>query len=195
MASLSLEEFIDLNRDELIRRCRAKVATRSIPLSAKAEDDNGVPRLLNQVVEELRYGPSVTDEITKSATRHGHTLLLEGFSVGQVVHGYGDVCQSITELAVELNAPISADNFRTLNRCLDDAIAGAVTEHARDKNLVSDAGSQELLKLTTAALVAFEALQTGNVGVGGSTGGVVRRSLLAIRAIAERSAAAAGKSA
>jgi hypothetical protein len=32
------------------------------------------------------------------------------------VHEYGDVCQSITDLAVELGAPISTDDFRTLNR-------------------------------------------------------------------------------
>jgi hypothetical protein len=45
----------------------------------------------------------------------------------------GDVCQAITELAVELNAPISTDDFRTLNRCLDDAIAGAVTEYGGER--------------------------------------------------------------
>jgi hypothetical protein len=38
------------------------------------------------------------------------------------------------------------------------------------------------------ALIAFEALQAGNVGVGGSTGGVVHRSLMAIRALADRPA-------
>jgi hypothetical protein len=29
--------------------------------------------------------------------------LRQGFTVSQVVHDYGDVCQAITELAVELN--------------------------------------------------------------------------------------------
>ena len=43
---------------------------------------------------------------------HGHDLLHQGFSVSQVVHDYGDVCQSITELAMELAAPISAEDFR-----------------------------------------------------------------------------------
>ena len=54
--------------------------------------------------------------------------------MSQVVHDYGDVCQSITELAVETNAPISTDDFRMLNRCLDDAIAGAVTQYGRERN-------------------------------------------------------------
>jgi hypothetical protein len=30
--------------------------------------------------------------------------------------------------------PISIEDFRTLNRCLDDAIAGAVTEYGRERH-------------------------------------------------------------
>ena len=54
-----------------------------------------------------------------------------GFDVSQVVHDYGDICQAITELAREQKAPITVKEFHTLNRCLDAAIAEAVTEHAR----------------------------------------------------------------
>lgn len=54
-----------------------------------------------------------------------------GYTVSQAVHDYGDICQAITELALELGAPISVKEFHTLNRCLDAAIAEAVTEHAR----------------------------------------------------------------
>jgi hypothetical protein len=190
MPTMTLEDFIDVNRTELISRCSAKMAMRSPPrASHTAERDHGVPRLLDQVVEELRHGPSPTDEITESATNHGHALLRDGFTIGQVVHGYGDVCQSVTELAVEQGAPISADDFRTLNRCLDDAIAGAVTEHSREPGARA-AGcheeSWELANLADTALVAFEALQRGNVGIGGNTGGVLRRSLTAIRRLADR---------
>jgi hypothetical protein len=187
MPDMTLDEFIDVNRAELIVRCRAKVAKRTPPPPNKREDDHGVPRLLDQVVEELRHGRSATDEITKSATKHGRRLWLDGFTIGQVVHGYGDVCQSVTELAVEMSANIDADDFRTLNRCLDDAIAGAVTEHSRD-GVTGEKESLELRTLAVTALIAFEALQAGNVGVGGSTGGLVHRSLVAIRAFADRPA-------
>ncbi|HTS82385.1 MAG TPA: hypothetical protein VMH40_17410 [Myxococcaceae bacterium] len=54
-----------------------------------------------------------------------------GFTVAQVVHDDGNVCQAITELAIERNPLINAEDFHTLNRCLDTAIAEAVTEHAR----------------------------------------------------------------
>jgi signal transduction histidine kinase len=116
------------------------------------------------------------------------------------VHDYGDVCQVVTELAVEMNAPISTNDFRTLNRCLDDAIAGAVTEFGREQN--QSTFDQETTRgneragfvahernLLNTALLAFEVLKTGNVGVGGSTGGVLHRSLLGARALTGRSLA------
>jgi hypothetical protein len=186
MANVTLREFIGANRDELIGRCRAKVATRSSPPPTEAEINHGVPLFLDQLVEELRHGPTNGHEISKGAVQHGHDLLLQGFTVGQVVHDYGDVCQSVTDLAVELAAPISADDFRTLNRCLDDAIAGAVTEYAHEQDVTRDGASHELRTLTNTAITAFEALQTGNVGIGGSTGTVLLRSLTAIRALVDR---------
>lgn len=190
MATVALGEFIDTNRDELIRRCRAKVAKRAAPPPTEAEIDYGVPLFLEQLSEELRHGPSITDEIKASAMAHGHQLLLQKFTISQVVHDYGDVCQSITDLGVELAAPISNDDFRTLNRCLDDAIAGAVTQYAHEEDATRAGESHNLETLANAAITAFEVLRAGNVGVGGSTGGVVHRNLIAIRdALADRRSA------
>src|SRR5512145_2484782 len=127
-----LHEFIAVNRAEIIRRCRAKVALRSMPPPTNRELDHGVPVFLDQLVNALRLGLNSSPEIGWTATQHGHDLLLQGFTVSQVVHDYGDICQAITELAVELTAPISTEDFRTLNRCLDEAIAGAVTQYTRE---------------------------------------------------------------
>jgi hypothetical protein len=196
MGNLTLYDFIGENRDELIGRCRAKVAKRSAPPPTEAEINHGVPLFLDQLCKELRHGPSKTHEISQSAMEHGHELLLQKFTVSQVVHDYGDVCQSITDLAVELAAPISTDDFRTLNRCLDDAIAGAVTEFAREQDVTREGDADKLENLINGAITAFEVLRTGNVGVAGSTGAVVLRNLTAIRdALVElRSIKAAGSS-
>src|SRR5689334_8191300 len=118
-----LYEFIAVNRDEIIRRCRAKVARRAVPTPTKVEIDHGVPVFLDQLGDALRLGVDSTPQIGKSALQHGHDLLSRGFTVSQVVHDYGDICQAITELAVELNAPVSTEDFRMLNRWLDEAIA------------------------------------------------------------------------
>jgi signal transduction histidine kinase len=196
-----LHEFIAVNRNEIIRRCRVKVATRSVPPPTEAEIDHGVPVFLDQLRDALRLGQITSPEISTSAIKHGHDLLLQGFTVSQVVHDYGDVCQAITDLAVEVNAPISTDDFRTLNRCLDDAIAGAVTQYGRERNQSgidgeSARGSErlgflahEMRNLINTAVVAFEVLKTGNVGVGGSTGAILHRSLMAAGALISRSLA------
>jgi signal transduction histidine kinase len=196
-----LYEFIAVNRDDIIRRCRAKVARRSVPPPTQAEIDHGVPVFLDQLSDTLRLGLMTSPEIGRSAVQHGHDLLQQGFTVSQVVHDYGDVCQAVTELAVELNAPISTDDFRTLNRCLDEAIAGAVTQYTRERHQSDTEGdmahgserlgffAHELRNLINTAIVAFDVLKTGNVGVAGSTGGVLYRSLTGLRTLVGRSLA------
>jgi hypothetical protein len=120
MTVRQLDYFVAANREEIVTRCRAKVATRSLPIPIEAEIDHGVPRFLDQLMDALRLGERSTPDIGRSAVQHGHDLLLQGFTVAQVVHAYGDICQSITELAVEADARISPADFRTLNRCLDE---------------------------------------------------------------------------
>jgi len=189
MVETTLHRFIEENRDELIARCRAKVAKRFAPPPTDAKIKHGVPLFLKQLGEELVHGQSKTHEISMGAMEHGHDLLVQGFNISQVVHGYGDVCQSITDLAVETGAPIGTEDFRTLNRCLDDAIAGAVTEFSRVQDVTRDGESHEMRDLIKTATTAFEALQTGNVGIAGSTGAVVLRSLKAMDALVNRQSA------
>ncbi len=76
-----------------------------------------------------------------------------------------------------LDTPISTDEFRALNGCLDDAIAIAVTEYGRARNQFTLDGetargnerlrflAHELRNLTNTAIIAFEVLKTGNVGL------------------------------
>jgi signal transduction histidine kinase len=49
--------------------------------------------------------------------------------------------------------------------------------------------AHEVRNLTNTAILAFELLQTGNVGVAGNTGAVLHRSLMGIRALTGRSLA------
>lgn len=92
-----------------------------------------MPLLLSQLAKELTRVVPRTDDVSESAREHGHELLVRGFTIDQVVREYGDACQSITALAVESHTATSAEDFRTLNQCLGDAIAGAVTEFAKEQ--------------------------------------------------------------
>lgn len=206
---MTLHEFITANRNELIARTRAKVAHRPWPSVSTEELENGIPLFLTQLAETLRLentqAPFSPTAIGSSATLHGRDLLALGFNVSQVVHDYGDVCQAVTELAIELNALISAEEFHTLNRCLDTAIADAVTEHGRldqegSSRLQQEASSKEEVerlgqlahelrnKLHT-ALLSFQTLKRGRVAIGGSTGTLLGRSLVGLRDLIDMSLA------
>src|SRR5256885_406397 len=119
-----LHEFAPTNRREIIALTRRKVALRSAPRATQRELESGVPLFLEQLALALRAGPPSPHDlraIGDSAAIHGGHLLRHGFTVSQVVHGYGDVCQAVTELAQETDAAITTEEFQTLNRCLDDA--------------------------------------------------------------------------
>lgn len=188
-----LYEFVTTYRDAIIARAREKLTARPWPTASPQELENGVPLFLTQLSEALRSDATGQQQsaaaIGSTATRHGRELMALGFTVSQVVHDYGDICQAVTELAIEQNAPITTDEFKTLNRCLDTATAQAVTEHAR---LTAESRSAEELErsghlahetrdLLNAALMAYQALKRGSVAINGSTGAVLGRSLVALR--------------
>jgi hypothetical protein len=59
--------------------------------------------------------PFKPEFLAEAALQHGRELSLHGYTVEQVVRDYGDLCQTITDLATELDARIEAEEFRTLN--------------------------------------------------------------------------------
>ncbi|HEU4692853.1 MAG TPA: hypothetical protein VFS23_31040, partial [Vicinamibacterales bacterium] len=188
-----LYDFIDLHRDDIVVRTRDRVQSRPWPSASNHEIEHGVPLFLTQLSETLRREGTATpfssDAIGSTATRHGAELLAAGFNVSQVVHDYGDICQAITEIAIEQNAPITTDEFKTLNHCLDTATAEAVTEHARitaearstEETERSGHVAHETRDLLNTAILAYEALKLGTVAINGSTGAVLGRSLMNLR--------------
>lgn len=117
-----LHEFVTLNREAIILRTRDRLVSRTSPPVSTDELDNGVPVFLTQLSETLRREVTATPfapgAIGSTAARHGGELSALGFSVSQVVHDYADICQAITELAIDQQAPITTEEFHTLNRCL-----------------------------------------------------------------------------
>lgn len=177
-----LYEFIAKHREVIIARTREKVSVRTAPHPSEIEIEHGIPLFLDQLSSRLRPDHLTKgDQIGASASRHGAELLEAGFTIGQVVQDYGNVCQAITELAVELGPLITNDDFRTLNLCLDIAIADAVSEFARrsDQSINSRNAEQlgflahELRNYLSAATLAFEAVRSGSVGVDGTTANLV----------------------
>jgi hypothetical protein len=204
-----LHQFLTSNRQLLINRCREKVARRFEPTETQATVDHGVPLFLQQLVETLRH-EQTTDvrggdseptpaptEIGRAAALHGAELLRQGFSVDQVVHDYGDVCQSVTALAVEQEVFISTDEFRTLNRCLDNAIADAVASFGSARQTSIDRQAETLQqrlvafaaehrRLVDIAIQSVTAIKTGDIGINGATGTLLAHALEELRSLTDR---------
>jgi signal transduction histidine kinase len=214
-----MHEFLTANRAELIARCRVKVAQRSPASLSARELDHGISIFLDQLIKTLVVeqtaapmlsrkvsGPSgggkpALSEMSDSASRHGKELQAHGFTVEEVVHDYGDLCQSISDLAVETGTQIETDEFRTLNRCLDNAIASAVTEFGYQRDVVAADRqavalnerlgffAHELRNQLCTATLALSIIKEGNVGLGGATGGVLDRALVGLANLIDRSLA------
>lgn len=209
-----LHEFLTSNRNELIKRVRRVAATRVEPSLSAATIDSGVPLFLQQLTAILRkeqqtdvrpaegkssvlLGGDGRTDIGRTAALQGAEFMRLGYNLDQVVHGYGDVCQAITSLAVEQEAPISADEFRTLNRSLDNAIADAVSafsgagqdSRVAQAETLSDrliAYAEEQRRLVEIAVHAYDAIKTGSVGMAGATGALLLHTLEELRSLPER---------
>ena len=214
-----MHTFLTNNRDGLITRCREKVAQRPRRQATSEQLRSGVPMFLDQLIRAVRTeqtefpkrsrrpagqeNSALSDplEVGVSASLHGRELIALGFGIDQVVHDYGDLCQSITELAFERDALFAVDEFQTLNRCLDSAIADAVTEFTQQRDfIVADKQAlemnerlgflaHELRNALGNATMAYTAMKTGNMVVGGATGAVLERSLVSLRRLIDRSLA------
>jgi signal transduction histidine kinase len=192
-----LHDFLSVNREEIIARTRSKVASRPAPRPTPVELENGIPLFLTQLISMLERPATEAGAaaIGVAATKHGDEMRRMGFTIGQVVHDYGGLCQAITELATDSTTAITSDEFRILNGCLDDAVAFAVTEFERQREQSTlNQGMEhlgvlahELRNALNSATLAFSALQSGAVGTSGSTSVVVTRSLARMRDLFDRS--------
>src|SRR6185503_6098637 len=112
-----LHEFLAANQATLIERCREKVSRRPSPEPTMTELTHGIPLFMAQIIRTLRLEESSDEagsaeisgaanpgkspapsEIGTTAAEHGDELQRRGFTVDQVVHDYGDVCQAVTDL-------------------------------------------------------------------------------------------------
>jgi signal transduction histidine kinase len=192
------------------------VLSRSEPKPIGDDLAYGVPIFLDQLIETLSIEQasesqrSPTESIDQRAANfqigsmaalHGRDLLERGFTLDQVVRDYGDVCQAVTNLAYKTGTSIEVHEFRTFNSCLDNAIAGAVTEYAyRQAAVTTEDGFQglnsrlgplahELRNYLHIAIYAVKAIKAGSVGMTGATGAALDRSLTGMRNLIDRSLA------
>jgi hypothetical protein len=210
-----LHKFLTDNRHELVDRCKAKVLLRSAHGKLGTVQQHGIPQFLDQLIETLRIEQApesaggsahvaasggVNADLSVMGTTaglHGRELLADGYSIHDVVHHYGDLCQAVTELAGERLLAIKVDEFHTLNRCLDNAIADAVRAHSEGQDAVledqagvttqrHDRFVRDLRSHLRTAKIAFSILKAGHVGPSGATGKVLESSLASLEMVMQQ---------
>ena len=150
---------------------------------AIAKDDNGIPIVIDQLVDALRRGDHAPeDQIAGVATKYGRLLCARGVTVGELVGVYSAIREAVTKVGQELNMSFSNREFEMLNRVLDTAISASVTEYQQQKvNGTADealehigALAHELRNALSSAVMAFSVIKPG---VAGKRGEIVDRSL------------------
>jgi hypothetical protein len=186
-----LADFIAGNREEIVTRYRSKAVIASFPVPLDAEREYTVLVFVEEMLGALRNSHYQTSVL------HRDDHALEVRPIAPRVIQYREICLCIAELAMETNAPINVADFANLDRCLDDAVARAVTESISDRSQRAEgaveAGSEplrvfqrEARRLVNTAMLSFDVLRTGTVGLDGSTGRLFYRSLIELRSLADR---------
>lgn len=205
---MSLYNMLTERREEVLEKCREKVLTVMGSRTSTDQLEKGLPALYSELLEVLRIsldddsqetrGRFVSDTITASASRqHAQESFRLGYTVSQLVHGYGCICQGITEFAHEINEPITAAEFSQLNLCLDVAIAQSVSEfEALSLDSANRADSlrlgflvHELRNYLSTGIMAHELIKQGGVAAAGATSSVLTRSFQQMRELIDRAVA------
>jgi signal transduction histidine kinase len=200
-----LYEFLLAERDAILALCSNKIVSLADSRSSSDEMERGLPVFYDELIEVLRADTDESGEVLNntiesvhrdSAERRGKESLKLGYSISQVVHGYGALCQAITEY-IESNSSQTASprEFNRLNFCLDIAIAEAVTEFnrcQRDNALQDEVQrlgflAHELRNALTSASLAYQLIKTGKVAANGSTSRIVERAHTRMKDIIDRS--------
>lgn len=203
-----LSEFLLERKTEITQLCRDKVLAASESKPSSALLDEGLPIFYDELVEVLSRTKSSSSDLDddgviensvrwNGAIAHGKESSRLGYTISQVVHAYGAVCQSITEFAQTSNFKIAPREFQVLNLALDYAIAESVTEFekAQKANVKRDEverlGSlmHELGNSLSAAAIAQTMMRKGHVGSAGSTSKVLSKALDNMRHLIDSSLA------
>jgi signal transduction histidine kinase len=201
---VALHEFLDDHRSKILQLTQHKIAEQSSQGSSP-ELIESLPEMLDEVVAALREDVGLERETTSTdpantARVHGRRRLRLGFTMTELVHDYGALCQAITTLAEESSA-IRPHEYQILSQALDTAIAEAVSEYAAEREV--DRGETHALRATkhlgcivhelrnalAAATMSFEAIKSGEVAICGRTGHMLERSLKRAQDLIDRSLA------
>ena len=176
-----LYKFLVDHRDEFLALAKQKTTASSKEAPVGVEGERALPQFYEHLARELEKElKTFTTHSRKDHVRDlpNRRLSPLGYTVAQVVHGYGVLGQAIAELAQARKAPVSPSELYKLNLSVDMAIADAVTE--RMGYLV-----HELRNALAAASVAHSMVKKGAAGT--AVNALLERNLNRMRDLLDHS--------
>jgi signal transduction histidine kinase len=204
-----LHEFLIAERGKILSLCSNKILRATSPKNSSDKMEKGLPIFYDELIEVLRSdstkdNPGESEDKAHanvhraSAISRGKESIRLGYNTSQVVHGYGAICQAITQYIQENGTQsISPREFNRLNFCLDTAISEAVAEYDRiqrensEKEEIHRLGflAHELRNALNNAVLAYMMIKTGKIGVDGSTAQILEGAHTRMRDLIDRSLA------
>jgi hypothetical protein len=131
-----LHDFLTTERDTILMAVKEMaLATQGSRIVSRDLDDGGslfYDELIGLMHRDQPFELHAEKGIhTLQSEKRGKEYRRLGYTISEVVSGYGNLCQAITQLATHRGNEITSREFRQLNLSLDTAIAEAVTEYAK----------------------------------------------------------------
>lgn len=198
-----LHELLSRSRDEIIVRCEEKLRARH-PDRPPDELLDTIPQFIDELIKAERREAGWPEDTplpaeAPFAREHGEQRFRRGYPPSCLPLDYGTISETIGELAIENNLQLDARSYKLLNACIDKAIAHSITQYftlsreSDDMEIAEWVGSlgHELRNAVATALMAYEALRSGQVGIASRTSHVLERALRRVEMLVGQTLAAA----
>ena len=195
---MKMHEFIAANGDELVA-----LMARYLKNHPHAPVEEGLlPQLrvyVDQVAGAMRKADGLTDasplpEGSACAANLGHECYRQGYAIGQTAKTLSALSVAVGEFGGRLNLSFAADEYLHFNEAIDEGVAVAIEQYAKDerddRRLVTNKQlgfvAHEFRNAAASANMAFQLIERGQVGIADRTADVIRRGFRRMESLAEK---------
>jgi signal transduction histidine kinase len=198
--------FLVKNREEILAYARKMAKDSTILTPTKSELEYGIPLFFDQFTSSIKWTTDVhgrfDEHMRLSASNYGTQIFDLGFTISQIVQSYGTICESILTVAKEHHQKFQPQDHLLMNVWLDEAIASAASgfdiaktdkieeEYTYKFKKIEDTHAvqigelvHELRRELARAILTFDILKMGKVGIQSRTSHVLEGSLHGLRKI------------
>jgi signal transduction histidine kinase len=195
---MKLHEFMKNNRAELLRLVVLQLK-RDAPDRPEEELAADLGRFIDEVADAVRTRDERGDGAARQsspsvyAARLGHERYQKGYPIGQTAKTLSALSVAVGELGGRESLAFAADEYRNFNETIDEAVATAIEQYAKDERDQHSVTSRQLgfvahefRNAASSGKMAFQMLERGQVAMQGRTAEIVRRSFRRMEKLAEK---------